>query len=90
MAVVYGIGQVLESVALTPWLVGKRVGLHPLAVIFALLAFGQMFGFFGVLLALPASAALLVGLREVSATYLASSFYSGDHGDRRHHGEGNL
>ncbi len=47
----------------------------PLAVIFALLAFGEVFGFFGLLLALPASAALLVGLRHVQAAYLASSLY---------------
>ena len=75
--VVYGIGQVLEGFLLTPFLVGERIGLHPLAVIFALMAFGQIFGFFGVLAALPASAALLVGLREVRALYLASSFYRG-------------
>lgn len=75
VVVVYGLGQALESFVLTPWLVGERIGLHPLAVIFALMAFGQSFGFFGVLLALPASAALLVGLREVRALYLKSSFY---------------
>ena len=76
--IVYGIGQVLESFLLTPFLVGERIGLHPLAVIFALMAFGQLFGFFGVLAALPASAALLVGLREVRALYLASRFYQGN------------
>ncbi len=75
---VYGIGQMLEGFVLTPWLVGKRIGLHPLAVIFALLAFGQLFGFFGVLLALPVSAALLVGLREVRVLYLASRIYRGE------------
>jgi len=75
--VVFGFGQALESFLLTPWLVGKRIGLHPLAVIFALLAFAQLFGFFGVLLALPVSAALLVGLREVSGLYLSSRFYRG-------------
>jgi predicted PurR-regulated permease PerM len=75
--IVYGIGQVLEGFLLTPFLVGERIGLHPLAVIFALMAFGQIFGFFGVLAALPASAALLVGLREVRALYLASRFYQG-------------
>jgi predicted PurR-regulated permease PerM len=75
--IVYGIGQVLESFLLTPFLVGERIGLHPLAVIFALMAFGQLFGFFGVLAALPASAALLVGLREVRTLYLASRFYRG-------------
>ena len=58
---VYGVGQLLESYVLVPLLVGDRIGLHPLAVIFALLAFGQLFGFAGVLLALPVSAVLLVG-----------------------------
>jgi len=62
---VFLIGQLLEGFLVTPWLVGERIGLHPVAVIFALLAFGQLFGFFGVLLALPASAALLVGLRHL-------------------------
>lgn len=75
VATVYGIGQVLESVALTPWLVGERIGLHPVAVIFALMAFGQLFGFSGILIALPASAALLVGLREIQRHYKASPFY---------------
>jgi len=74
--IVFGIGQALEGMLVTPWLVGKRIGLHPLAVIFALLAFGQIFGFFGVLLALPASAALLVGLRHLGSQYLNSSLYS--------------
>jgi predicted PurR-regulated permease PerM len=73
---VYGLGQVVESFFLTPRLVGERIGLHPLAVIFALLAFGQVFGFFGVLLALPASAVLLVGLKRLRTTYLASDFYT--------------
>ena len=63
VAAVFGIGQILEGFLLTPYLVGDRIGLHPLAVIFALMAFGQLFGFVGVLLALPASAALLVALR---------------------------
>ncbi len=75
--IVFGVGQMLESWLLTPYLVGERIGLHPLTVIFALLAFGQLFGFFGILLALPASAALLVGLREVRALYLQSRFYLG-------------
>ena len=73
--IVFGIGQALEGTLVTPLLVGKRIGLHPVAVIFALLAFGQIFGFFGVLLALPASAALLVGLRHLGAQYLNSSLY---------------
>ena len=68
---VYGIGQLLENYVLVPFLVGDRIGLHPLAVIFALLAFGELFGFAGVLLALPVSAALLVGLRHLRAAYVA-------------------
>jgi predicted PurR-regulated permease PerM len=75
--IVFGVGQALESFILTPYLVGNRIGLHPLAVIFALMAFGQLFGFFGILLALPASAALLIGLRELRQQYLTSSFYLG-------------
>jgi predicted PurR-regulated permease PerM len=72
---VYLVGQLLENYVLIPWLVGDRIGLHPLAVIFALLAFGQLFGFAGVLLALPVSAALLVGLRQIRAVYMASPLY---------------
>lgn len=72
---VFGLGQLLEGFFVTPRLVGERIGLHPVAVIFALLAFGQLFGFFGVLLALPASAALLVGLRHVGDGYRRSSLY---------------
>ena len=77
VAVVYGVGQMLESFLLTPRLVGERIGLHPLAVIFALLAFGQLFGFVGVLVALPASAVLLVAIRRIRAGYLASRLYLG-------------
>ena len=76
VAVVYGLGQVVEGFYLTPRLVGERIGLHPLAVIFALLAFGQLFGFVGVLIALPASAVLLVGLRRLKASYIASQLYN--------------
>jgi predicted PurR-regulated permease PerM len=72
---VFGLGQVLEGFVVTPRLVGERIGLHPLAVIFALLAFGHLFGFFGVLLALPVTAMLLVGLRHLRGWYLSSAFY---------------
>lgn len=75
VAVVYGLGQVLESFVLTPRLVGERIGLHPLAVIFALLAFGQLFGFVGVLVALPLSAVLLVAVRRLRSAYLGSALY---------------
>ncbi len=73
--VVYGIGQLIENYVLLPYVVGDRIGLHPLAVIFALLAFGQLFGFAGVLLALPVSAAMLVALRRVRAAYVDSPLY---------------
>lgn len=76
VAIIYGVGQFIESFLLTPRLVGERIGLHPLAVIFALLAFGQVFGFFGVLVALPASAALLVALERLRGAYLTSDFYT--------------
>ena len=71
VAVVYGLGQLLESFVLTPRWVGERIGLHPLAVIFALLAFGQLLGFVGVLLALPISAMLCVAWRHWMAHWLA-------------------
>lgn len=72
---VYGAGQLLENYVLLPGLVGHRIGLHPLGVIFALLAFGQLFGFVGVLVALPMSAVLLVVLRRLRTAYFASSIY---------------
>jgi predicted PurR-regulated permease PerM len=75
VAVVYGLGQLLESFLLTPRLVGERIGLHPLAVILALMAFGQLLGFVGVLVALPASAVLLVALRRLRSSYMASPLY---------------
>ncbi len=75
VAIIYGIGQFVESFYLTPRLVGERIGLHPLTVIFALLAFGQLFGFVGILLALPASAILSVGFGHLRRQYLNSSFY---------------
>jgi predicted PurR-regulated permease PerM len=75
LASVYGAGQVLEGFYLTPRWVGERIGLHPLAVIFALLAFGQLFGFIGVLVALPVSAVLLVAFRRLRTRYMASSLY---------------
>ena len=72
---VYVVGQVAESLYLTPRLLGERIGLHPIAVIFALMAFGHLFGFVGVLIALPVSAVLLVALRRAKGVYLASDLY---------------
>ena len=77
VAVVYGIGQVFEGFFLTPRLVGKRIGLNPLAVIFALLAFGHLLGFVGVLIALPLSAVLAVAARRLHALYRAGALYNG-------------
>lgn len=62
---VFAIGQLLEGMVITPWLVGEKVGLHPVAVIFALMAFGQLLGFVGVLIAIPAAAVSLVALRHL-------------------------
>jgi len=73
--VVFGIGQVLEGFFLTPRLVGERIGLHPVAVLFALLIFAKLFGFFGVLLALPASAVVLVLIRFTWSQYAQSTWY---------------
>jgi predicted PurR-regulated permease PerM len=72
---VFGLGQIVEGTILTPKLVGDRIGLHPVIVIFALLAGGQLFGFTGVLLALPVSAAIAVGLHHTKNSYLNSDAY---------------
>jgi len=75
VSAVFGIGQVVESFFLTPWLVGDKIGLHPVAVIFAVMAGGQLFGFFGVLLALPVAAVVMVVLRHAHQRYIASTMY---------------
>jgi predicted PurR-regulated permease PerM len=72
---VFGVGQTLESFLLTPWLVGDRIGLHPVAVIFAIMVGGQLFGFLGVLLALPVAAVAMVLLRYAHERYLLSPWY---------------
>lgn len=77
VAVVYGLGQVLESFVLTPRLVGERIGINPLTVIFALLAFGHLAGFVGVLLALPVCAVLVVALKRLHRVYVKSRLYRG-------------
>ena len=75
IALVFGIGQVIESAVLTPNLVGDKIGLHPVAVIFAVMAGGQLFGFIGVLLALPAAAVLAVMMRHTKDLWLQSPAY---------------
>lgn len=74
--IVFGVGQTIEGMLLSPMLVGDRIGLHPVAVIFAVLAGGQLFGFFGVLLALPVAAIIVVLLRYARQQYIDSSFYT--------------
>lgn len=76
VALVFSIGQLIEGYLLTPWLVGDRIGLHPVAVIFAVLAGGQLFGFVGVLLALPVSAVLAVVIRYAVRQYKDSHLYN--------------
>ncbi|HFE37787.1 MAG TPA: AI-2E family transporter [Gammaproteobacteria bacterium] len=74
---VFGTGQLLESFLLTPYLVGDKIGLHPVVVIFAVLAGGQLFGFMGILLALPVAAVAMVLLRHAHEHYLQSQLYAG-------------
>jgi predicted PurR-regulated permease PerM len=75
VALVFGIGQTMEGAVLQPLLVGDAIGLHPVAVIFAVLAGGQLYGFLGVLLALPVAAALAVLVRYGGRRWKQSSFY---------------
>lgn len=78
VAIVFAIGQSLEGMLLTPWLVGEKIGLHPVAVIFAVLAGGQLFGFIGILLALPVASVIMVLLRHAHDLYKVSDFYVTD------------
>ncbi len=75
VAVVYGLGQVIESFFLTPRLVGERIGLHPLGVILALMLFGQWMGFWGVLIALPVAAFVTLLGRHLLRAYKGSRFF---------------
>ncbi len=74
--IVFGVGQAIEGMLLSPLLVGDRIGLHPVAVIFAVMAGGQLFGFVGVLVALPVAAVIVVLLRHIHESYLQSSLYT--------------
>jgi predicted PurR-regulated permease PerM len=74
----FACGQFLEGYVLTPRLVGDRVGLHPVWVIFALLAGGTLFGFVGLLLGVPAAAIIGVLIRFAAARYRDSRYYRGD------------
>ena len=72
---VFAVGQSLEGMVLTPKLVGDKVGLHPVAVIFAVLAGGHLFGFLGILIALPVASALNVLVRYAHARYRGSAWF---------------
>lgn len=73
--IIFAVGHVLESFVLAPLLIGDRIGLHPVAVIFAILAGGELFGFFGILLALPVAAVIMVWVRYSLHHYVNSRFY---------------
>ena len=73
---VFAVGQLLEGYVLVPKLVGDKIGLHPVAVIFAVLAGGYLFGFLGVLLALPAASVIIVLLRYLVERYRMSELYT--------------
>ena len=75
---VFMVGQALEGTVLTPLLVGDKIGMHPVAVIFAILAGGELFGFTGVLLALPVAAVIMVLVRHVQDMYKESQVYKGE------------
>jgi len=78
ISIVFAVGQSLEGMWLTPWLVGDKIGLHPVAVMFAVLAGGQLFGFLGVLLALPVASVVMVFLRHIHDIYRDSTFYTAE------------
>jgi predicted PurR-regulated permease PerM len=75
---VFAIGQVLEGWVLQPYLIGDKIGLPPVGVIFAVMAGGQLFGFVGMLLALPVAAIVMVLLQHAHQRYRQSTFYQRD------------
>ena len=77
---IFAVGQFVEGNILQPRLVGERVGLHPVWLMFALLAFGSLYGFVGMLIAVPAAAAVGVIVRYALSQYLLSPLYMGSHG----------
>lgn len=87
VATVFVVGQLLEGYVLVPRLVGEKIGLHPLAVIFAVLAGGELFGFLGVLLALPVASVLVVVLRYFYQRYRDSALYHAEASEIHPHSE---
>lgn len=82
VAAIFGVGQFMEGNIITPRLVGNSVGLHPVWLMFALSAFGSLFGFAGMLVAVPVAASIGVLVRYGSARYTASVLYQGASADR--------
>lgn len=80
MAAIFAAGQFLEGNVLTPKLVGKSVGLHPIWLLLALSAFGSVFGFVGMLVAVPVAASIGVLTRFAAERYRASLLYRGIEG----------
>lgn len=78
VAIVFGVAQMIEGMVLTPRFVGERIGLHPVAVLFSVMAGAQLFGFIGVLLALPVAAVIMVLLRHTHQRYIDSELYIAD------------
>lgn len=78
VALIFGGAQLIEGLLLTPLLLGDKIGLHPVVVLFAVLAGGELFGFFGVLVALPVAAVMMVLLRHSRQQYLNSEIYSSE------------
>jgi len=81
--IVFGMGQFLEGNILQPKLVGERVGLHPVWLMFALFAFGSLFGFTGMLIAVPAAAAVGIIVRFALGRYLESELYTGSNASKK-------
>jgi predicted PurR-regulated permease PerM len=79
-AAVFALGQFLENYVLQPRLIGQNVGLHPVWVMFSLFAFGYLFGFVGVMIAIPAAAAVGVLVRYALGRYLDRPLYRGPGG----------
>lgn len=77
IAAIFAVGQTIEGYLLIPYFVGDRIGLHPVWVLFALLAGGVLYGFVGILFALPVAAAIGVIIRHIFKIYLKSPYYLG-------------
>jgi predicted PurR-regulated permease PerM len=78
VVIIFLVGQFIEGNVVSPKFVGERVGLHPVWLIFAMFAFGYLFGFVGLLVAVPLGAAIAVLLRFGLRQYFASPLYTGD------------